>query len=501
MKWVLGIILFVGGIFRFYNLNWDDGHFFHPDERNIALAVTRIHFFDQMNPEFFAYGSFPMYLYRAAADVVVAVTGNPSWVSDWGKINLVGRYFSAFFSTLTIFLVYLLAKKIFSQHIAIVAAWFTATTPFLIQQAHFATTESMLAFWAVLITYLTMQNARPAILGYVLGLAMATKMSAISFLVIPLFQKRKTFLIALLCAFGTFVLFSPYTFLSWNKFMESMRYEGGIVSGKLVVVYVYQFLNTKPYLYQLTQFFYTQGPVLAVASILGTLLLLKGRRSRFVFLWPLLYFAYVGGWYAKFVRYLVPIYPFLAMTAAYFVSKVPKLRILFLIATFLQSIAFMNIYVRQQTRIAASNWIYANVPKGATALTEHWDDGLPISYSPEKDPNIFKTMQLTVYEPDDEKKAEYYAQNLSQAEYLFINSRRLYGTLMYLTEKYPVTSKYYKLLFNGSLGYKKVAEFSVYPGFNDDKSEESFQVYDHPKVMIFQNTSRLSKEQIQKLLL
>lgn len=475
-----------------------------------------------MNPEFFAYGSVPIYLYRAAADVIVAATGDSGWTSDWGKINLIGRHFSAFFSSLTILLVYFLTKKIFSPATALVAAWFTAFTPFLIQQAHFATTESMLSFLAVLLTYITLRKSRPIHLGYIVGLSMATKMSAISFGIIPIVailwrKKIKMFFIFLLTSLLVYIALSPYTFLSWNKFMESMRYEGGIVSGKLVVVYVYQFLQTKAYFYQITQFFYTQGAVLATISLLGYVLVIqnavrnKKRAVLFVFLWPTLYFAYVGGWYAKFVRYLVPIYPFLALSAAYLVTKLKKNQPLFvflLITPLVQGIAFMHIYTSEQTRIAASNWIYEHVPKGSVVLTEHWDDGLPISFSPEKDPGTFKTIQLTIYEPDNEKKTLYYAEKLSQGEFLFINSRRLYGTLINLEGKYPVTSKYYKLLFNGSLGYKKASEFAVYPTlkigpwameFNDDKSEETFQVYDHPKVMIFQNVKHLSQEELLKV--
>ena len=142
-------------------------------------------------------------------------------------------------------------------------------------------------------------------------------------------------------------------------------------------------------------------------------------------------------------------------------------------------------------------------------FTEHWDDGLPISFSPEENPGMFKSEQLTIYEPDDDKKPLYYAERLSQGEYLFLSSRRLYGTLIHLDDKYPITSTYYKLLFDGSLGYEKVAEFAVYPAlaigpwnieFNDDKSEESFQVYDHPKVMIFQNRKHISQTELLRIL-
>jgi len=499
-----------------------------------------------MNPEFFAYGSLPIYISGATAHILAIITRDHQWIHEWGHINLVGRHISAIFSTATLLLVYLLTRKILPPTPALVAVWFTATTPFLIQQAHFAVTESMLGFWAVLLTLVSLPLLRhpnkrtTVILGILWGMSVATKTSAVSFGVIPLVatvfgsahqrQRRRKpllspILLFLITSALTYAIVSPYTFLSWNKFVESMRYEGNIVSGRSIVVYVYQFLGTKPYVYQLAQLPYTQGWVLAAASIIGYLWLTGQALKKkhwillFVFLWPTLYTAYVGGWYAKFVRYLVPVYPFLAIAAAWFVAKLhtilkkfppfPALLALLLSAPFLRSIAFLHIYTSPQTRIAASNWIYTHIPTGSRILTEHWDDGLPIPLSPEKNPAIFKREQLTIYEPDNEKKARYYAETLSSADYLFLNSRRLYGTLMHLTEKYPITSRYYALLFNGSLGYEKVAEFAVYPTltvgpwrweFNDDKSEETFQVYDHPKVMIFQNTGHLTAGQLTTIL-
>src|SRR4030042_5413900 len=94
--WLLVTIFFFGGFLRFYNLNWDQGHFFHPDERNIAAAVSRISFFDQLNPKFFAYGRFPIYLSRAIGETVSLITRNHDWIYNWGKINLVARSLSAF---------------------------------------------------------------------------------------------------------------------------------------------------------------------------------------------------------------------------------------------------------------------------------------------------------------------------------------------------------------------------------------------------------------------
>jgi hypothetical protein len=172
-----------------------------------------------------------------------------------------------------------------------------------------------------------------------------------------------------------------------------------------------------------------------------------------------------------------------------------------LFGTVIWALAFFTIYTKPQTRIAASNWMYRNIPTGSKILTEHWDDGLPVNLGQSFVPERFTSEQLTIYDTDNDQKKIYYATKLSSADYIVINSRRLYGTLIHMQDTYPLTSFYYKQLFAGNLGYKKVGEFTSYPTFmhiqiNDDASEETFQVYDHPKVLIFQNTKKYSAEQL-----
>lgn len=547
--WIISLLFVVsitiGGLFRFYNLNWDKGHLFHPDERNIALAVTRIRFFSHMNPEFYAYGSLPIYIFRATGDAMSYISHDSSWVNDWGKINLIERWYSALFSTLTLVTVFIIGRKIISNTVGILAMWCTAFTPLLIRQAHFGVTESMITFFGTLIVLMSLRLLNhPTWLkilsaGIIFGLSVATKASCITFGIIPisalllsqnrLTSKKKHVLLKILhcallasVAFGVYSVISPYTFLSWGKFKESMDYEGGIVWGKRIVVYVYQFLDTTPYLYQIKQLFFTQGVFPAILSLIGfSYVVIKtirhvDKKIFVVFIWPLVYFVIVGAWYAKFVRYMVPVYPFLALASAVFVNDILSTRIykgikigilsMALTMPLFYSFALMNIYTTKQTRISASEWMYDHIPPKTHILTEHWDDGLPVSLpGNNREPNRFASEQITIYEPDNAEKITYYGEKLNNAEYIIINSRRLYGTLMRLTDKYPVTSKYYKRLFNGDLGYEKVAEFAVYPGIhigplnltlNDDNSEESFQVYDHPKVMIFKNIQHYPAKQI-----
>lgn len=533
--YLLFFIVLIGVFFRFYNLNWDGGYSFHPDERNIAAAVSRIRFFDQLNPRFFAYGSLPIYLYRAIGELLAAITKNSDWVYNWGKINLIGRSLSAFLSSCSIFLVFAVSKKIWNDKVGVLASFLFAFSPSLIQTAHFSVTETMLVFWLLLILLFSFDIVKKTTvknylkIGFILGLATATKITAIAFAIIPVathflyhfkYLKRhfKLFFLFLITSI-TFSCLSPYAFLDKQKFLESMRYEVGVSTGKLKVCYTFQFDKTLPYFFQIKNFFWQMGPA-AFLGILGTtwlLVLAVKKRSKKLLTtlsFPLIYFFYAGSWHTKFIRYMVPVLPFLAISAAWFLFEIHKhwkttgkiLIGLACLTTSLWALAFFSIYTRESTRITASKWIYQNIPRGSKILGEHWDDGLPVGLG-NQNPDTYRydIEALTIYEPDNAAKIEHYAQKLSTTNFIIINSRRLYGTLMYLPEKYPITSRYYQFLFNGKLGYQKMAQFTSYPSLfglkiRDNKSEETFQVYDHPKVLIFKNQKKLSKNEIRQVL-
>lgn len=534
-KFLLFILLLtvIGGFLRFYNLNWDIGYTFHPDERNIANSVSQLRFFSQLNPNFFAYGGFLIYLYRATGDILNLLTHNTDWIYDWGHINIIGRFYSALFSTLTIPLVFVLTKNIFNKYTGVIAAALVAFCASFIQTSHFGITENFLILSSVWICFLSSKilHTRKFIYyilcGIFLGIAIATKTIALSFIIFPLtsyvmsvikpphrFFKSFGMLVSfLLITFIVFTLLSPYTFLSWNKFMESMRYESGVALGTLPVPYTLQFTNTTPYIFQVKNFLWQMGPIsylLIPSLILFLLTILKTKKIKLILFisLPLVYFLYIGYWHTKFIRFMLPIMPFMIILISYFLYWAQKrmkrvgtiLVFTSIFITVAWALAFFSIYTKGQTRITSSKWIYDNIPTGSSILGEHWDDGLPISLK-SLNRDVYNIDQLAIYDSDNNEKNIYYATKLAQADYLIINSRRLYGTLINLTDQYPITSRYYKLLFSGEFGYEKVAEFSSYPslfGFeiNDDSSEETFQVYDHPKVMVFQNIQYFSEEKI-----
>jgi len=536
-SFLLLIITILAGALRFYNLNWDLGNYFHPDERNIANAVSQIHFFSQLNPHFFAYGGFSIYLYRLAGDLLTFITKNSVWTMNWGNIDIVGRFFSAFFSTLTIIPLYFLAQKISDKKTAFLTIILYAFTVTSIQTAHYGVTESLITLIGVslcLFSILFLEKASwllTLILAVILGIGVASKTSAIIFIVIPIpayllavigkrHTLRKGFLhliLFLIISFIVFTMFSPYTFLDSSKFLESMRYESGVATGSLPVVYTFQFDHTIPYLFQIKNLFWQIG-LDTVFCVLGFIFVLfqalkKREKKLLVFLiLPLVYFLYVGSWHTKFIRYVVPIIPFLLISSAILMMKIKskfhllgKLFILGTVAvTMIWALAFFSIYLKPQTRIVASEWIYQNIPYGTRILNEQWDDGLPIPIG-KFNSSQYQITSLAMYDTDNATKMQYLSVNLSNSSYIIFNSRRLYGTIIHLTDKYPITSKYYRLLFAGKLGYQQVAQFSSYPSLlgliiNDDTSEETFQVYDHPKVIIFKNIANLSAQQLTQIL-
>ena len=188
---VLALIFLIAAYLRLVNLNWDQSLALHPDERNIALAVSRLNWPEQTDPAFYAYNGFPLFLADLSSQLMSNLTNDVSWQNDLGKINLITRTYSAIFSLISVIFFYLIAKKIFSKNTVLIVTWLAATTVTLIQHAHFGVTESLLVLELLMLTWLSIcfiQEKKQRFLlaqALVLGLSLATKTSALPFAIIP----------------------------------------------------------------------------------------------------------------------------------------------------------------------------------------------------------------------------------------------------------------------------------------------------------------------------
>ncbi|MHB0869052.1 MAG: ArnT family glycosyltransferase [Chloroflexota bacterium] len=569
-------ILCLAAFLRLYDLNWDDGQLLHPDERHIAMVVQdRIslpfpnlqdaHLGDPrqstLNPRSedpdtgearrFAYGSLPLYLLKAAGNVAARW-----WAPAETLVGLaaLGRVLSALFDLGTVLLTFLMGRRLYGGRAGLVASLLVSLTVLHVQLSHFYAVDTMLTFVLMATLYLAMtvvdrpSGTRVALIGVVAGLALSTKLSAapvllpcaLAFLLAETrgesrggwigqgFRTAGSLLLAFPIAALVFFLFHPYVLMDPLPFLRDIGFESAMVRGEMLLPYTVQYLGTVPVVYQVGNlFFWGAGPALVTAMVAGLGLfcwrLLRDRRPAEWVLaaWLIPYLVVTFGFQVKFLRYMLPALPGLAIVAAapLVVTAAPWIGLhrrrlglarlllaLVVLATALQSAAFLRVYQGDHSRVQASQWVYDNVPVGATIATEHWDDRLPLLMPGRPNPYYdYGNVTLPLYDPDTPAKRRGLARSLHQADYLILASNRLYGSIPKVPEIYPMGSAYYALLFEGKLGFEPAAIFMAYPGIGplevaDDTADESFTVYDHPKVLVFKKTRVTSEQELYDLL-
>lgn len=168
------------------------------------------------------------------------------------------------------------------------------------------------------------------------------------------------------------------------------------------------------------------------------------------------------------------------------------------------ALAFVQLYFVEHPYKVASYWIFDNVPAGSRLVGPHWDDKVPVSV-PGKSTSVYvmegNDNDLPVYERDTPQRIESIARRISLSDYIMFPTPRTPDSIPRVPDEYPNTTALLRLLWGEKIGFKFVKSFKNRPSFlgltfNDDLADESFSVYDHPKVVIFQNVDRLSTEEI-----
>ncbi len=163
---------------------------------------------------------------------------------------------------------------------------------------------------------------------------------------------------------------------------------------------------------------------------------------------------------------------------------------------------------------------------------EYWDDPVPMRVDGRDGfattANGYRGLMLSPYGEDSPEKVDELLHQLANTDYLCLTSNRLYDSIPRLPMRYPATTRYYQALFDGSLGFERIATFTSYPSLfalgvpaglaatsdeeraalpgwfglaiPDQGAEEAFSVYDHPKVQIFRRTAAFDIERARELL-
>ncbi|OGG01805.1 hypothetical protein A2Z33_00895 [Candidatus Gottesmanbacteria bacterium RBG_16_52_11] len=508
-------LLTVGIALRFINLNWDGGTgLIHSDERLITDATLRISFSDNLNPGFQDYNGLPVYTLKGASVIASSLTGNPGLKNSVSGITLTGRLVSAILSAFTVLIIYLIGKGI-SPDIGITAAILAAFSPIALQLAHFHTTDTYLTFFAALLfLFLIRGTGKPGLgvtvtTAVISGLAIGVKNTAYLLLPLPaaftLYSGRIAQRIVRITVFGlvaiaVFFIVSPYTFLNFGEYASTYRYLTRMAIGREIYGWTLQFKNSGP-LMIISNLLFAYGPVMMIAGTAGLvklgwpLLRTRLKPVQAASAWTVAFTLFLAFAYVKFIRYVLPVMPMLSVGAAIVISKLSKHRAgryagyAAIISTIAWGLSFSAVYLKPNPLVSASGYIYKNIPAGSSVCTERNNTAIPLPQGGST-PDVYRQPSFDFYAPDSPAKSTGLTRWLGSCDYFVITSRRVYGTVLNLPETFPETGKFYRSLLSGSAGFVRIAEFESYPKLgpliiNDDASEETFAVFDHPKVMIF----------------
>lgn len=489
------ILIFIAAVFtRFWNLNWGNGYYFHPDENNMATALSQLSP-NNFNPHFFAYGQFPLYLGYFSLKVL-------NLPLDFSYAIFILRFWSAVFSLLSLYIFYLIYPSVIFQLLLIFS-------PGLIQISHFGTTESLLILVFAFNLYLAKQillkpNIKKYYLysGIITGIGLASKISSLIFLA-PIFlailyslKKYKNIFypifyscLLLLVSCLLFIILSPYNLITYQDFILALNYETQVATGSLKVFYTQQFDQTLPYIFQFIHIFpYVSGLPMFFLALLALILQITKHRlqitkySIIIFISCLIYFLYFGQLYVKWTRFMSPIFFIFPLLTSLFISRMnSKIKFILLIISIVPGIMFMNLYLNPDIRVEASTWVDKFIPKDSIVFSESGNvNNIPRA-------NIFLDFYNTSYSE--------IASQINASDYIIVPSRRVFKN-----NYYP---NYYQKLFSGELGFTEVKTFTPnYDLFlNAENAEETWTVFDRPTIRIFKKIKPFTLEQYQNLLM
>lgn len=223
----------------------------------------------------------------------------------------------------------------------------------------------------------------------------------------------RNLVLAGIIAFFSFRVFQPYAFsgpgffgLNLNpNWLSNMRELSTLMKGDVDVPYALQWAS-RPLTFSVKNLvLWGLGVPLGVLSLGGLLWMtwriLRGDWQKHILIWSWSVFVLVTQSlnFVKSMRYIISIYPALALIAAWTIFKLLEksnsanrmnrlgrfnwgrvlallVMVVTVVSTALWAVAFTSIYTRPVTRVAASEWIYENIPGAINLKLSNTESGL-----------------------------------------------------------------------------------------------------------------------------
>jgi 4-amino-4-deoxy-L-arabinose transferase-like glycosyltransferase len=407
---LLAAIIALAAAVRFWGLGFGLPHSqTRPDETQI-IDVTLYFLRGDFKPPFYDYPWLYMWVLTAlymAYYVWGLMTGAfasvgdlvASWPVNWEPFFLINRGLSASAGVATVYIVYRLARKLWDEPTGLVAALFLALTFIHVRDSHFGTTDIFMTLFivgsvSVLVTaHLTRRPALFAVAGLLGGLATATKYNG-AFLIAPLVasqllhvfespgQRLRAALDLRVVWFGlpfaaALAVGVPFVVADDDRFWAAMRdLSHSMRHGQGAVTPDNGWLHHLGFSLR-----YGMSVPLLAAGLAGAAIV-SVRQPRIAVLllsFPITYFVVAGSFRNLFFRYMIPVVPFLVVTAAWLVvTTVRRLSpspvalalaaAVLAIPSALSTWRFDRIVSARDNRVLVADWFAEHVRPGDSVL-------------------------------------------------------------------------------------------------------------------------------------
>jgi Dolichyl-phosphate-mannose-protein mannosyltransferase len=406
---------------RFWGIQFGLPHdFARPDEEKLIGPALHILQGDP-NPHFFLYPTLFIYAMSAADAVVFGferlaglTASRASFaaqsIADPSILHLTARVLAAAAGVATIPVLYSAVRHISSARAALVASVFLAVAFLHVRDSHFGVTDVPATFLivcafraAALCATRGANPPRVAIAGLWSGFAAATKYNAAlaalpaAVIIVSRARTRASLprsagLLAVLfvCLAAAFLVGTPFALLDWRAFLTEFTiqsrtalgtHHGSILDAARAVVGEHGWSHHLAFTLR-----YGLGLPLLSAGLAGACWLMVERPSiaAIVLPFPVVFYAAMGVSLLVYARWMVPMVPFLCMTAGMLVDRLaevahdafnePRLAPVCTAVlvgvlgagTLARSVAFDRLMTRTDTRVLAAHWIESHFPAGAT---------------------------------------------------------------------------------------------------------------------------------------
>ena len=315
----------------------------HPDEQvNLLYArqiiPTQLHF----TPGNYSYGTLYLTLLRVASDFVLTYGGGMDQAGNispaaMGQIHLAGRILNCLFGAGLVGLTFGIGRRVLSMPGAYISAGIVAVAPALLVHSRFQTVDMLATMLAIASVYACVRLIEPeapamkwaVLAGVFAGMSAGTKYVGLVaiFALIPavLFVKKPSlFFVGLGASIVAFVITTPGCLFDQKNFIDGFLFElnhskegHGVVFRATLPAWLYHIWNLTIGSSFLTVLLGGAGLVMAALK--------KNTWAMILGAFFLIYYVAVSGGQIKFMRYVLPLIPILALGVGYSIQRIQEM--------------------------------------------------------------------------------------------------------------------------------------------------------------------------------